>query len=35
MANPNIVDVTNIYGKVAGQAVGTSATAIVSNASGS
>ncbi len=35
MANPNIVNVTSIYGKVAGQAVGTSATAIVSNSSGS
>ena len=28
MANPNIVNVTSIYGKVAGQAVGTSAAAI-------
>jgi hypothetical protein len=35
MANPNIVNVANIYGKVAGQAVTTSATAIVTNSSGS
>lgn len=35
MANPNIVNVANIYGKVTGLAVTTSATAIVSNASGS
>lgn len=35
MANPNIVGVTSIYGKTAGQAVTTSATAIVTNASGS
>ena len=35
MANPNIVSVTNIYGKVAGQAVTTSAAAIVTNASSS
>lgn len=31
MANPNIVGVTTINGGIAGQAVGTSATAIVSN----
>lgn len=35
MANPNIVSVANIYGKVAGQAVGTSASAIVTNSSAS
>jgi uncharacterized protein YjdB len=35
MANPNIVNVANIYGKVTGLAVTTSATAIVTNASGS
>ena len=35
MANPNIVDVTSILGKVVGQAVGTSATAIVTNAAAS
>jgi hypothetical protein len=35
MANPNIVNVANIYGKVVGQAVTTSATAIVTNATGS
>ncbi len=35
MANPNIVSVANIYGKVAGLAVTTSATAIASNASSS
>lgn len=35
MAAPNIVNVTTIYGKVAGQAVGTSATAIVTNSAGS
>jgi hypothetical protein len=35
MANPNIVNVTSIYGKTAVQAVGTSATAIVTNSSGS
>lgn len=35
MANPNIVGVTAIYGKTAGQSVGTSASAIVTNASGS
>ncbi len=33
MANPNIISVASIYGKVAGQAVTTSATAIVSNSS--
>lgn len=31
MANPNIVSVSAIYGKTAVQAVGTSATAIVTN----
>jgi len=31
MANPNIVNVANIYGRVVGQAVGTSAAAIVTN----
>lgn len=35
MANPNIVNVTTINGKVAGAAVTTSATALVSNASSS
>lgn len=35
MANPNIVNVTTIYGKTNGIAVTTSATAVVSNASGS
>lgn len=35
MAAPNIVNVTAIYGKTAGLAVTTSATAIVSNAAGS
>lgn len=35
MAAPNIVNVTTIYGKTAVQAIGTSATAIVSNAGGS
>ena len=35
MANPNIVNVTSIYGTTYVQAVGTSATAIVSNAGGS
>jgi hypothetical protein len=35
MANPNIVSVTAIYGKTAVQAVGTSATAIVSNSAAS
>jgi len=35
MANPNIVNVSSILGKVAGQAVTTSATAIVSNAAAS
>jgi len=35
MANPNIVNVTSILGKVAGQAVTTSPTAIVSNAAAS
>jgi hypothetical protein len=35
MANPNIVNVTAIYGKTAVQAVGTSATAIVTNSAAS
>lgn len=35
MANPNIVNVTDIYGKVAGLAVTTGASAIVTNSSGS
>jgi hypothetical protein len=35
MANPNIVSVAGVYGKVTGQAVTTSATAIVSNAAAS
>ena len=35
MANPNIVNVTSIYGTTYVQAVGTTATAIVSNAGGS
>jgi hypothetical protein len=35
MANPNIVQVTQIYGNTAVQAVTTSATAIVTNNSGS
>lgn len=35
MANPNIVNVTSIYGKTSVQAIGTSATAIVSNAASS
>jgi len=35
MAAPNIVSVTTITGKTAVQAVGTSATAIVSNSAGS
>lgn len=35
MANPNIVDVTTILGKTAGLAVTTSASAIVTNSSGS
>ena len=35
MANPNIVGVTTINGGIAGQAVGTSATAIVSNSASS
>lgn len=35
MANPNIVNVSAIYGTTYVQAVGTSATAIVSNAGGS
>lgn len=35
MANPNIVDVTSIFGKTAGQEVTTSATAIVTNSASS
>lgn len=35
MANPNIVDVTSIFGKTVGQAVTTSATAIVTNSASS
>lgn len=35
MAAPNIVNVANIYGKTAVQAVGTSATAIVTNSAAS
>ena len=35
MAAPNIVNVTTIYGKTAVQAVGTSATVIISNSAGS
>jgi hypothetical protein len=35
MAAPNVVNVTTIIGKTAVQAVGTSATAIVTNSSGS
>jgi len=35
MANPNIVGVTAIYGKTAVQSVGTSASAIVTNATSS
>ena len=35
MANPNIVNVTDIRGKTAVQNVGTSATAIVTNSDGS
>lgn len=35
MANPNIVNVTTIYGKVAGQVITTSAASIVSNTAGS
>lgn len=35
MANPNIVNVTAIYGKLAAQAVTTTATAIVTNTAGS
>lgn len=35
MANPNIVNVANIYGKVAGQSVGTSPVAIVTNTASS
>lgn len=35
MANPNIVNVTTINGQVAGQAVGTSLSAIVTNAASS
>lgn len=35
MANPNIVNVTSIFGKVVGQAITTTPTAIVTNSSGS
>jgi hypothetical protein len=35
MSAPNIVNVSSIYGKTAVQAVGTSATAILTNSSGS
>ena len=35
MANPNIVNVTNIYGTTWVQAIGTSATAIVTNSAAS
>jgi hypothetical protein len=35
MANPNIVNVTSILGKISGQAIGTSAAAIVTNSSSS
>jgi hypothetical protein len=35
MANPNIVGVTSIFGKTVGLAVGTSASAIVTNTSSS
>lgn len=35
MSNPNIVNVTSIYGKTSVQQVGTSASAIVSNSSSS
>lgn len=35
MANPNIVNVTSIYGKTAVQSIGTSATAIVTNSAAS
>lgn len=35
MAAPNVVNVTTIYGKTAVQAVGVSATAVVSNAAAS
>lgn len=35
MANPNIVNVSAIYGKTAVQAVGTSATAIITNSAAS
>jgi hypothetical protein len=35
MANPNIVNVTSIYGKTIGHNITTSATAVVENASGS
>jgi len=35
MANPNIVNVTNIYGKTVGLAVTTSATAIIENTASS
>lgn len=35
MANPNIVNVTSIYGKTAVQAVSTTATDIITNSAGS
>lgn len=35
MANPNIVNVSTIQGKIAGLAIGTSPSAIVTNSSGS
>ena len=35
MAAPNIVGVTSIYGRVAGQAVGITTTAIVTNSNAS
>lgn len=35
MANPNIVNVTSILGRTVGAAVGTSASALVTNSSGS
>jgi hypothetical protein len=35
MANPNIVNVTSILGRTVGAAIGTSASALVSNSAGS
>ena len=35
MANPNIVNVSNILGRTVGQSIGTSLSAIVTNSSGS